>query len=103
MLTPGMEGAIAGLAINSGLLLAAITQMAVRQTAELENILTSVERIVEYQNLEQEGAMSPVKEAASIPGDKWPESGAIEFDNLTLEYANKKKVLKGAIGNLPVH
>ena len=63
MLTPEIAGGYAGLAISSGLLLAGITQYGVRQSTEFETQMTSVERILEYQQLEME---APVKTDAKV-------------------------------------
>ena len=56
-----------------------------RQTAEMVAQMTSVERILEFTELEQEGPFE------SEPGDKpaatWPEKGSIEFQGVYLRYA----------------
>jgi len=44
----------AGLAITQIMSMTALLNWAVRQTAEVENIMTSVERSIEYTRLEQE-------------------------------------------------
>lgn len=47
-----IDDSIFGLAITSGMLLATITQLpALRQSAELKNSLTSIERFLQNQNL----------------------------------------------------
>lgn len=69
-----------------------LCQWGMRQTAELENEMTSVERVVEYANLLPEEATSsePAKSR-----DDWPQHGEIIFTNLSLRYAeNGEKILK---------
>ena len=50
----GITGSEAGLAISSALALTAMVQLGVRQSAELENQMTSVERVIEYGDLPSE-------------------------------------------------
>ena len=56
--------------------------------------MTSVERIVEYQDLQLEAPAKSVKEAK--PNEDWPKNGKIEFDNMSLAYGTNtdKPVLK---------
>ena len=49
-----MTGSEAGLAVSSAMALTGIFQWCVRQAAEVENQMTSVERIMEYSNLSSE-------------------------------------------------
>jgi len=61
-----------------------LVQWGVRQTAELENTMTAVERVVEYENIEPEEALeAPVDKK---PPKSWPEQGKIVFDDLSLRY-----------------
>jgi len=94
MMSTGMLGGDAGLAISSGLLLAGMTQWGIRQSAEFESQMTSVERIVEYQDLIQEAPAESKKNAK--PFAQWPTSGQIEFDHMSLAYGGnfEKPVLK---------
>lgn len=66
-----------------------------RQSAELENTMTAVERIIEYETVD------PEPELESTPDKKppvtWPEEGNITFDKLSLRYfpdPNSETVLK---------
>ena len=60
-------------------------QWGVRQSAELESQMTSVERVDEYSHLE------PEKNLESTPDNKrppkeWPDKGAIVFNDVSLQY-----------------
>lgn len=60
-----------------------ISQWGMRQTAELENQMTSVERILEY--VEQ----PPEQQLNKIEEDKlkqWPQRGQIQFENFKMKY-----------------
>ncbi|XP_031342698.1 probable multidrug resistance-associated protein lethal(2)03659 [Photinus pyralis] len=70
-----------GLAITQSISLIAYLQYAMQQTAELENNMTSVERILEYDAIEQEDKCS------TEPLKTWPKSGGILFRNLSLKYS----------------
>ncbi|XP_048244120.1 ATP-binding cassette sub-family C member 4-like [Haliotis rufescens] len=62
-----------------------------RTSAEIENIMTSVERIVSYTTLEQEGPVT----TATPPPPTWPSSGCITFTDVCLRYtATGAMVLK---------
>lgn len=58
-----------------------MSQWGIKQTAELENHMTSVERVLEYTNQPSETA-----EAKITPTD-WPRNGAITFKSLSLRYS----------------
>jgi len=74
-----------GLAITQAMSMTGMVKGGMRQSAELENSMTSVERVNEYRNLKAEG------EFVSSPGKKppanWPENGEIVADDLSLRYA----------------
>lgn len=66
-------------------------QWGMRQWSELENQMTSVERVIEYTQLESE----PNREEKALPID-WPQHGHIEFKNVKLRYNESDPyVLKG--------
>lgn len=70
-----------------------IVQWGIRQSSELENQMTSVERVVEYTNLPKERPLES-NESKKPPKD-WPQDGKIEFENIYLTYAeNDPPVLK---------
>ncbi|XP_025200376.1 probable multidrug resistance-associated protein lethal(2)03659, partial [Melanaphis sacchari] len=61
-------------------------QWGIRQLAELDNQMTSVERVVEYTNIPQEAALeSPVDKK---PPKEWPDKGQIAFENFYLRYSS---------------
>lgn len=79
-----VTGGNVGLAITQILSLISLTQWGVRQTAEVENNMTSVERIMEYINLEPEE--SPSKQLSEV-SEKWPTNCSIEFIDVSLKYS----------------
>ncbi|XP_034487738.1 probable multidrug resistance-associated protein lethal(2)03659 [Drosophila innubila] len=84
-----------GLAITQAMGMTGMVQWGMRQSAELENTMTAVERVVEYDEIEPEGEYesSPDKK----PPVTWPEEGKIVADDLSLRYfpdPQSKYVLK---------
>lgn len=79
-----VTGGNVGLAITQILSLISLSQWGIRQTAEVENNMTSVERIMEYINLEPEEDSTQQFNEIS---DKWPTNGFIEFQNVSLKYS----------------
>lgn len=74
------------MAITQILSLISLSQWGVRLSAEVENNMTSVERIMEYINLKPEiGPGRSSKEAFK----EWPKNGMIEFNNVSLKYSEK--------------
>lgn len=57
-----------------------MVQYGVRQSAESAQLMTSVERVLQYTDLPQE--VSPQKE----PPLSWPQQGHVKFQNMTLKY-----------------
>lgn len=53
-----------------------------RQTADVENMMTSVERVMTYTELEEEAGYHIKKKA---PAD-WPPTGDVKFENVSLRY-----------------
>lgn len=65
-----------------------------RQTAELENQMVSVERVLDYANLDSEEKQNSDK-TKTIPPKEWPVDGTIKFEDLNLRYSeNSELVLK---------
>ncbi|XP_072935686.1 ATP-binding cassette sub-family C member 4-like isoform X2 [Epargyreus clarus] len=79
-----MEGSNVGLVITQSISLTGIFQWGMRQSAEMENQMTSVERVLEYTKLPQESTVMAVPDQKPPPG--WPSEGAIDFNNLSLKY-----------------
>jgi len=83
-----IEPAILGLAITFLIQLAGLFQWTVRQSAEAENMLISVERILEFAALdaeknldEMEGQVAPAEF-----GKDWPKEGSMTFENVKAKY-----------------
>lgn len=78
------NGGNVGLAITQALGLTGMVQWGMRQSAELENTMTSVERVVEYDTVDPEPPLisSPDKK----PPKTWPDNGLIKFNKLSLRY-----------------
>lgn len=95
----GNKSGDVGLAILSSINLIGMCQWGMRQTAELENQMTSVERIVEYATVPSEPALKT--ETPGLPPNGWPKSGTIEVDNLNLRYTeNASRVLRNLTFNV---
>ncbi|KAH8383276.1 hypothetical protein KR009_007659 [Drosophila setifemur] len=79
-----------GLAISQAMILTGMVQYGVRQVAESLQQMTSVERVLQYTELEQEAALSE-----KTPTAEWPTKGQVEFRNMNCRYdPNGSPVLK---------
>lgn len=58
-----------------------------RQAAEVENYMTSVERVLEFHKVESEEGKLLTKPGQNLPKD-WPNSGDITFRNVCLRYSS---------------
>lgn len=77
-----MFGGNVGLALTQSISLTGMFQWCIRQWSELENNMTSVERVQEYIEIK------PEKDDTSKRLPKfWPEEGSIEFIKMYLRYA----------------
>lgn len=66
-----------------------------RQTAELENLMISVERLSEYTDLPKEASLETDSTILRELHTNWPHLGAIKFENVSLKYKNDEEyVLK---------
>ncbi|KAM8706128.1 hypothetical protein ACLKA7_010417 [Drosophila subpalustris] len=84
-----------GLAITQAMGMTGMVQWGMRQSAELENTMTAVERVVEYDEIEPEGEYESKPDRK--PPVTWPEEGRIVADDLSLRYfpdPQSKYVLK---------
>ncbi|XP_034041901.1 multidrug resistance-associated protein 4-like [Thalassophryne amazonica] len=90
-LRDGLEPGAVGLALSYAVTLTGMFQWGIRQSAEIENMMTSVERVVEYAELEKE---APWETSTHLPQD-WPQTGSIIFDRVDFRYsASEPFVLK---------
>ncbi|XP_053204533.1 ATP-binding cassette sub-family C member 4-like isoform X2 [Panonychus citri] len=76
-----------GVALSSVVILIGLFQWSVRQSAEFESQMTAVERVIEYTEIETEAP--PITDV--IPPATWPDSGAIEFEHVSLKYPSAIK------------
>lgn len=82
-----------GLAILSSIGLIYICETGMRETADMENELTSVERIIEYTKVPSEPPLESDKKHA--PPKNWPQFGRIEFKSLNFWYdENGPRILR---------
>ncbi|KAH8258053.1 hypothetical protein KR038_005111 [Drosophila bunnanda] len=83
-----------GLAITQSMKLVLMCQAGMRQTVELENNMTSVERVLEYANIPSEPAYE-TEEKVNLPA-QWPSGGQLDFRDLRLKYGDHGPyILKG--------
>ncbi|CAG9854244.1 unnamed protein product [Phyllotreta striolata] len=71
-----------GLALTQAMALTGMFQWGMRQWTELENQMTSVERVQEYTELKHEE-----DNATFEPPSNWPSNGEVEFKNMSLQYS----------------
>ncbi|XP_047210879.1 ATP-binding cassette sub-family C member 4-like isoform X2 [Girardinichthys multiradiatus] len=87
----GLEAGQVGLVLTYAVTLVGNFQWTVRQSAEVENMMTSVERVVEYTELESEAPWETEKR----PPPGWPSQGMVIFDRVNFSYtADGPLVLK---------
>ncbi|XP_063239626.1 probable multidrug resistance-associated protein lethal(2)03659 [Bacillus rossius redtenbacheri] len=88
-----MFGGDVGLAITQSLALTGMFQWGMRQSGELENQMTSVERVLEYSGLQEETEV--ISSSEKLPPKDWPSAGKIVFKNVYLSYSpDEPAVLK---------
>jgi ATP-binding cassette subfamily C (CFTR/MRP) protein 4 len=75
-------GGNVGLAITQSITLTGMLQWGMRQWSELENQMTSVERVVEYTELENEH-----DDGTQLVPKSWPTEGKIEFQSVFMQYS----------------
>lgn len=70
-------------------------QRVIRYWTDIENNMTSIERVVEY-------IQTPLENRLGLQIDKWPEKGSISFHNVSLKYKNSQfSILKNL--NFEIH
>lgn len=83
ILAKTLDAGQVGLALSYSLTLMGMFQWSVRQSAEVENMMISVERVIEYTDLEKEAPW----ECKKRPPPGWPHEGVIVFDNVNFTYS----------------
>ncbi|XP_012625198.2 ATP-binding cassette sub-family C member 4 isoform X2 [Microcebus murinus] len=83
ILAQSLDAGQVGLALSYSLTIMGMFQWCVRQSAEVENMMISVERVMEYTNLEKEAPWEYQKR----PPPAWPHEGVIIFDNVNFMYS----------------
>uniref|UniRef100_H3CYA8 Cystic fibrosis transmembrane conductance regulator n=1 Tax=Tetraodon nigroviridis TaxID=99883 RepID=H3CYA8_TETNG len=78
-----LDAGSVGLALTYASTLMGMFQWAVRQSAEVENLMTSVERVIEYTELESEAPWETQKR----PPPDWPSKGLVTFDRVSFSYS----------------
>uniref|UniRef100_A0A672S3V6 Cystic fibrosis transmembrane conductance regulator n=1 Tax=Sinocyclocheilus grahami TaxID=75366 RepID=A0A672S3V6_SINGR len=89
LLKDSMKAGDVGLALSYAVTLMGMFQWGVRQSAEVENLMTSVERVVEYTELESEAPWETQKR----PSPDWPNRGLITFDRVNFSYSSDGPVI----------
>ncbi|GLV41553.1 uncharacterized protein CBL_06782 [Carabus blaptoides fortunei] len=74
-----------GLAITQALILTGMLQHGMKQTAEVVNQMTSVERVLQYTQLEKEGPFE--SDLGKKPPKEWPSQGLLEFKQVYLRHS----------------
>lgn len=95
-------GANVGLAITQAINLIGMCNWGLRQTAELENQMTSVERVVEYANLRSERTFETDQNIIDKMPSTWPHKGIIKFNNVSLKYSDTSEYVLRNL-NFTVH
>ena len=83
-LMENVGGGNVGLAITQAMGLTGMVQWGMRQSAELENTMTAVERVVEYQTVDPEKDV--VRDAEKPVAKDWVKGGRIQFQNVVQRY-----------------
>ncbi|KAK6485739.1 multidrug resistance-associated protein 4-like isoform X1 [Huso huso] len=83
LLANELEAGDVGLALSYAITLIGMFQWGVRQSAEVENQMTSVERVLDYTELENEAPWV----TESRPPPDWPRHGVIVFEGVNFAYS----------------
>ncbi|XP_074596214.1 ATP-binding cassette sub-family C member 4-like [Brevipalpus obovatus] len=82
-----LPAASAGLVLSQLLLMINVIQWTVRESANAEAHMTSVERVLEYTKLETENDLVDCE----CPLKQWPDKGAIKFEAVSMKYPTAPK------------
>ncbi|KIO14761.1 hypothetical protein M404DRAFT_118392 [Pisolithus tinctorius Marx 270] len=82
----GINAAQIGLALTYTMMLSQMLSFVTRQTADVENNLNSVERMVQYTKEETVPQEAPHEKPDAKPPADWPRKGAIEFKDVQMSY-----------------
>ncbi|KAB0803876.1 hypothetical protein PPYR_00846 [Photinus pyralis] len=88
LIPKGYYGGDIGLVLTQYLGLMGALQYGMRQWSELENNMTSVERILEFRGAQLE----PIRDSKAVP-KLWPEFGKIVFEHVSMSYAPDLPIL----------
>ncbi|CAE6470998.1 unnamed protein product [Rhizoctonia solani] len=83
LVTTGVDAGLVGLVLSYGLSTTQSLNWVVRSASEVEQNLVSVERVVNYINLEPE---APLEIPDAAPPAGWPRNGDIEFKGYSMRY-----------------
>ncbi|KAM8705280.1 hypothetical protein ACLKA7_009702 [Drosophila subpalustris] len=89
-----------GLAITQSMSLGIICQWGMRQTVEMENQMTSVERVLEYVKLPPEPCYE-TEASVNLPAG-WPSAGQLHFQDLRLRYSDHTQYVLNGL-NFTIH
>ncbi|EED80008.1 predicted protein [Postia placenta Mad-698-R] len=82
----GINPAQIGLVLTYSTALVQLCGMVTRQSAEVENYMSSVERVLEYSRGDRIDQEAPHEIKDHKPVAEWPDRGAIEFNNVVMRY-----------------
>ncbi|CAH1995818.1 unnamed protein product [Acanthoscelides obtectus] len=85
LLSDSYNGSDVGLAITQCIGLSGLVQWGMRQSAELENQMTSVERVLEFTRIEHEPDLESARDKK--PPASWPRYGRIEYIDVSMRYS----------------
>ncbi|XP_065902912.1 ATP-binding cassette sub-family C member 4-like isoform X2 [Dysidea avara] len=85
-LADSLDPALVGLSMAYAVDLTGLVQYTIRISAEVEDLLVSVERVMGYSKLESEAELMSIQKDKTPPL-AWPENGAIKLDKLKFRYA----------------
>jgi ATP-binding cassette subfamily C (CFTR/MRP) protein 4 len=90
-LADSVNSSLIGLSLTYALTLNVMFQYCIRQSTEVESLMVSAERVVNYGRLESEASLETPSSAQKPP--HWPSSGHIELNNLSYRYSDEKPMV----------